>query len=799
MASRALVTMKASAEPNRTPKILPRSQPSLSKDRTVPIARSQPFNFSDIRIFSRDEDSESQSNHKLLWPLQAKLEIGGVDEPLEREADQRADRVLRMPGPTETTSLSGGEILRRKCQSCSEEEKKDEDEIRGKLSRKESGRPSALDGRSAPPIVHDALKSPGQPLDVSTRDFFEPRFGHDFSKVRVHTDARAEESAGAVKARAYTVGNDIVFGPGQHRPRSSSGQRLLAHELAHVAQGTPPAPMLFRSALTYDPTAFTIPPPHQPFTLDDAKQLVENKKTATPPELKSGAVKGATPGSTEEIFLWYILAEVAEPKRWNTEVDMVTVIGWAPAAGGSAPVGKVTVDIDADGNGVAELISAGPVTGPSTYTKKEDAVAELQSKYGIKSVKDDDSTWSIPQLNEMVGAFALLPAKDRVALNGVDLLRVAQIDGGKNCGEFGSSQSVADTTVTAEATLKIADCAFGHEDKSFVGGKATQSPEGYMTIVHEVGHAIATKASRDAGVAHMEAIAKSNEAIEESNTAIGAANSLIDEFNALVKEHNDLVAQLNDARKGTDKDAIKTASDALADKKKELAAKKKEVDAAKKEQDNKKKAADAAKKTVETKKKAEEASFARVDSFKAGATANKANAAAKLAAAKAAAAKFTQADADESAAYRSAVDDAATAIAGYVTSAAEEGADLDSLDSTVQDAIDSRNSAREALSTANSSNAALGKFEAVDKAQDGWFDTEKALAHARHRSAREQKFVDFVNAHNIKPFTQYAKDNWPLKPGEFYAEAYSLWRTDPEYLKKNFKALFDWFEAGSYK
>jgi hypothetical protein len=87
-----------------------------------------------------------------------------------------------------------------------------------------------------PSIVHDVLRSPGRSLDAATRDFFEGRFGHDFSQVRVHTDARAAESARAVNALAYTVGRDVVFGAGQYAPESSEGRRLLAHELVHVEQ-----------------------------------------------------------------------------------------------------------------------------------------------------------------------------------------------------------------------------------------------------------------------------------------------------------------------------------------------------------------------------------------------------------------------------------------------------------------------------------------------------------------------------------------------------------------------------------
>ena len=87
-----------------------------------------------------------------------------------------------------------------------------------------------------PPIVHEVLNSPGQPLDATTRAFFEPRFGHDFSQVRVHTDSRAAESARVVTALAYTVGQNVVFGTLQYSPQTPSGQRLLAHELTHVMQ-----------------------------------------------------------------------------------------------------------------------------------------------------------------------------------------------------------------------------------------------------------------------------------------------------------------------------------------------------------------------------------------------------------------------------------------------------------------------------------------------------------------------------------------------------------------------------------
>lgn len=95
----------------------------------------------------------------------------------------------------------------------------------------ERGRPV-----TAPPTVHEVLRSPGYSLDGGIRDVMESHFGHDFGLVRVHTDRRAAESARAVSARAYTVGRHIVFDSGEYQPHTLEGRHLLAHELTHVLQ-----------------------------------------------------------------------------------------------------------------------------------------------------------------------------------------------------------------------------------------------------------------------------------------------------------------------------------------------------------------------------------------------------------------------------------------------------------------------------------------------------------------------------------------------------------------------------------
>jgi len=165
--------------------------------------------------------------------LQPKLTISKADDPYEREADRVADQVMSMPAPQSdghelSITTANAHQAQRKCAECEEEEEE------GMLQRKESG--SAEAPATAPSIVHETLSSAGEPLDAATRAYFEPRFGHDFSAVRIHTDTHAAESARAINARGYTAGNQIAFAAGQHSPETSEGRRLIAHELMHVVQ-----------------------------------------------------------------------------------------------------------------------------------------------------------------------------------------------------------------------------------------------------------------------------------------------------------------------------------------------------------------------------------------------------------------------------------------------------------------------------------------------------------------------------------------------------------------------------------
>lgn len=153
---------------------------------------------------------------------------------LQRKIGNRAVSNLLL---TATHSSGTGAVLQRRCSTCATSGTKcDEcDKKRTPLLQrntcKSGGEPQAV-----PRIVDTVLSSAGQPLDSSTRALLEPRFGHEFSRVRIHTDSRAGVSAAAINADAYTVGNNVVFGTGKYDVSNPGGLRLLSHELSHVVQ-----------------------------------------------------------------------------------------------------------------------------------------------------------------------------------------------------------------------------------------------------------------------------------------------------------------------------------------------------------------------------------------------------------------------------------------------------------------------------------------------------------------------------------------------------------------------------------
>jgi uncharacterized protein DUF4157 len=170
----------------------------------------------------------------MLHPAATKATSPKQNQGQSREPVLAPERELhpRSAGWTEPAPVTG--ILRRKCAcggpagECSECQEKREEMLRRSAAGPAPG--------MAPPIVHRVLGSAGRTLDRATRNFLEPRFGRDFSQVRIHTDGEAGRSAQAVSAQAYTVRNHIVFGANRYSPHTPEGRKLLMHEVAHVVQ-----------------------------------------------------------------------------------------------------------------------------------------------------------------------------------------------------------------------------------------------------------------------------------------------------------------------------------------------------------------------------------------------------------------------------------------------------------------------------------------------------------------------------------------------------------------------------------
>jgi len=221
--------------------------------------------------------------------IQPKLTLSQPDDESEREADRVADRVMRMPEPRSASAIESSPKIQRMCTDCEDElqrktdlghapvPEEEEDFVQAKVESSPNSSESTVNRKCEHcqeenvhpqfdvwrlPGDHDVeeqhvqlrtlapgpvvttleaanvqdLKSGGSPLPETTRAFFEPRFGADFSEVRLHTDFRAEQTANSINAKAFTVGRDIAFAAGQYVPGSAEGQRLLAHELTHVVQ-----------------------------------------------------------------------------------------------------------------------------------------------------------------------------------------------------------------------------------------------------------------------------------------------------------------------------------------------------------------------------------------------------------------------------------------------------------------------------------------------------------------------------------------------------------------------------------
>lgn len=168
--------------------------------------------------------------------IQTKLKVGEPNDQFEKEADRVADEVLKAPQSRPATQVQRApSSVQRTCSACEEEQK---------VRRIPSTTAEPVNPTVEPPIEQSIrhARNSGAALPSATRSFLEPRFGRDLGGVRIHADRASSQLAQRLQSRAFTVGSDIFFAPGEFQPHTPGGMRVLSHELTHVAQqGAVPA------------------------------------------------------------------------------------------------------------------------------------------------------------------------------------------------------------------------------------------------------------------------------------------------------------------------------------------------------------------------------------------------------------------------------------------------------------------------------------------------------------------------------------------------------------------------------
>ncbi|TFG44517.1 MAG: DUF4157 domain-containing protein, partial [Bacteroidia bacterium] len=230
---------------------------SVSHERQTGVSRSADLPVDQILFLQRTIGNQAVQRLIKSGNLQAKLRVGQPGDRYEQEAKRMADTVMNKPEP-QNLRIEGGPVQTRQVYSTSEEEihrQSEEEEEPVQLSnqtdaeqylQRQEQEEEELVQKKAPdtspdtgPDLQNQLalsRGSGSPLPEQTSAFMESGFGTDFSDVKVHHDNQASEMSKAVNAQAFTSGKDIYFGAGRYSPGTTSGDKLLAHELTHVVQ-----------------------------------------------------------------------------------------------------------------------------------------------------------------------------------------------------------------------------------------------------------------------------------------------------------------------------------------------------------------------------------------------------------------------------------------------------------------------------------------------------------------------------------------------------------------------------------
>lgn len=494
----------------------------------------------------------------------------------------------------------------------------------------------------------------------------------------------------------------------------------------------------------------------------------------------------------ERSLLWALLRV---SHLWGSELDLIAPM--ESGEKGKVPTALVTVRIEWDGAASVELLSQ-TLSTPKPLTAATPA-EELISTFGFASVRDEDSSlasWTEAELVAVVEAVRMIPPEDVPALGGVELIRVREIAGGAS-GSFmvGGGITPDGKSVEAKPALRLADKAFKGK-YGFGGGKSGAVPALYMIILHEIAHAVERFPYRAA-----------KEDLESTSIAMNTAGLKYWELDAQIKDTEQKKKDAETAKKKekdkTKKKEIEAEIAALKETKKEQEAGKKQAGAdyfaAKKDLPAKE---DALKKTRVTSAGVKPLKDAMTPKRDAAANALS-DAQSVIATAYSMLGPKAKAGIDV---YRAALESTANAISKFEKDTEELEKKMatspsqvvpgmvDTLETPVLDKIAIRGAG-----PPSSSSSVSATLTVATTAQDEWFKAASLYARAVVRTTRLQKFIDLVETNKIEPFTDYAKKQWPREPYDFYAEAYALWITDPDFLEHEYPEIFKFFQSGDYR
>lgn len=428
--------------------------------------------------------------------------------------------------------------------------------------------------------------------------------------------------------------------------------------------------------------------------------------------------------------------------------------------------------------------------------KIDKAKKAVVDRFSVSAVVDGDKNWTEAELITLKDALDMLPMSDKTTLQGIIIERVISL-GGTTAGQFSYSvkSPTGTNTFTQEAKMQLADLTY-----------SGSNTEAKRTIVHEVGHAVVGEKPYDAMIEHAQATVELNNkatATGSSFSRLEAANKILD---PAVKALNDKIKEFNGesdpAKKTLIKKSIATLRKDYLTKKAAsqtlLQENKKDVAAEKKARD-----VNTLKEKV---KMALNISPSALGTIKKDAEAAVKNQQSTLATAKSNAESIDTSDSKVKT-YNDTVLEVSDQLTTFFDSTKDQDKsedDVELLIAAVDNSIGKRDSARGALKGVTKGTSILSNYSALEASQNQLFEKAKKHALAHNRNKKVHEFSTFVETNHIDPITPYAAENWPHKPEEFYAEAYSYWVTGKlkgktGNLKSPYDQLQKWFDGGKYR